>query len=71
MSHDNRNVEFHMLARELHDTLRTQIGTNEHGELLCKERSCEHIASLLMQLHPQLSRVEVFEDGEMGAAVFR
>lgn len=64
----DREVEFFMAKRKLHDLILRLFGCNAHREIDFKNRSCEMIAQKLMSME-MFSFVEVSEDLENGAIV--
>lgn len=67
---DDRELEFHMLKRQVQTVLRDLYG-NEHGECEFGPMSCESIARTLLSHITTLSAVEVWEEDEAGARVER
>ena len=64
--HEDRDVEFIMLKRSVEHVCREKWAGKDIGHT-----SCESIAIQLLEYFPQLHHVEVSEDGENGAAVWR
>lgn len=66
----DREVEFHMLNRDLRKVLETKFKIDEHGEYQFGPQSCEMIGNTIgegLQEHPfryNVLAVEVDEDGE-------
>ncbi len=76
VDHDHRDVEFHMLKREVHEHLPLEFERDaETGEYAFGALSCEHIATaLFLALNNggyRVASVTVDEDGECGATVRR
>lgn len=70
VSHDDRDVEFHLFQKQLEKIIAEQlIGSEDHS------LSCEGMARIIMhELQKQdvrVSQVEVDEDGECGAIITR
>lgn len=72
VGHGDRQIEFHMLKRETQEICRLVFNQNEHGEFEFSDRSCEHIAEMILKNSRGAVRaVEVWEDDENGARVER
>lgn len=67
----DREVEFHLLKRDVNAALPRLYGANEAGEHYLGARSCEVVAEDLFKLLSdegyRVQAVEVDEDGENGA----
>lgn len=68
VTHEDRDIEIINLKREINIVLQQTYG-NEQGVLLLGRKSCEMIASELVQAF-NLNYCSVLEDGENGAEVF-
>lgn len=64
---NNRQVEFITFGRATQGLVESNFGRPARFGAM----SCEHIASWLMQVIPECSAVEVWEDNENGARVER
>jgi hypothetical protein len=71
VGHDNRDVEFHILAHHLTLHLQTLYRRNLDGVYLFGERSCETLARGVLSALPGVAAVEVWEDEDFGARVSR
>ena len=69
VNHDDRNVEFIMLKRDVEDYLHQLYWDNESRCLVFDAMSCEMIARTLYE-HFDLEYCSVFEDNENGAEVY-
>ena len=73
VTHDDREIEFHMLQRMVRDALNGMYRTQIAGELDFKSESCEAIANSLFThsyfVNIPINRIEVWEDDENGAIV--
>lgn len=72
VSHGDRDIEFHQLQRAVRVLLLALLPhPAQPGELQLGNRSCEHVAQLLVSHCSELggmpNRVEVWEDDENGA----
>jgi hypothetical protein len=73
VTNDDRQVEFHVLKRAIRSRGLAQFATNEFGEYDFGYSSCEAIARTIMDNvgFDGVRAVEVSEDGETGARVFK
>lgn len=68
VTHDDRDLEFHITKRRLHEEMKSMFAINEHGELMFGPMSCEMIAKALAKRF-DAAQVIVWEDGEHGGMV--
>ena len=69
VNHDDRDVEFIMLKRDIEDYLHQLYWDNDSRCLLFGSMSCEMIARVLYE-HFDLEYCSVFEDNENGAEIY-
>lgn len=66
VSHDNRDIEFITLKREVEQFCGERFDGRDIGSM-----SCEMIATDILDHFPQIGGITVSEDGENGANVWR
>lgn len=71
VSEHNRQIEFIDYKRKLDKFLNFGFAIDKQSLLpTIGSRSCEMIAEVILKQCPEANRVEVLEDGEMGAIVY-
>lgn len=71
VSEHNRQIEFIDYKRKLDGFLKDYFAIDQQSLLpTIESRSCEMLAGILLRQFPKANRVEVLEDGEMGAIVY-
>lgn len=71
VNHEERDIEFFMFQRKIKELLESSFVQNAHKEYIFGAMSCETIASIILNQLGQASYVEVSEDDENGAIVYK
>jgi len=71
VSHDDRDVEFLFLQKEIRGFLMQTYWHEFMSLMFLDTMSCEQLAIKILEEFPSLSKVSVSEDGENGAIVCR
>ena len=70
VNHDDRDVEFIMLKRDIEDFMHSRYWESESRCFVFDSMSCEMIARVLVE-HFELEYCSVLEDNENGAEIYK